>query len=77
MKELTPEEQAFRRGYSQGWFNARHPDNRNITYQDVRNWRDDSEESPENYPPGSYQRSLKQDKPSVEMDPAFSQFSPN
>ncbi len=41
----------------------------------MRNWRDDSEENPDNFPPGSYQRSLKKDK-EREMDPAFSQFSP-
>jgi len=73
MKELTLEEQAFRRGYSQGWFNARHPENQHITYQQIRNWRDDSEESPENYPPGSFQRHFKD----VKSDCAFSQFSPN
>lgn len=73
MKELSKEEQAFRRGYSQGWFNSRHPENTNITYQQIRNWRDESEESSDNYPPGSYQRSAKKDK---EMYSCFSDFSP-
>lgn len=73
MKELSKEEQAFRRGYSQGFFNARHPENRDISYQEVRDWRDNSEESPDNFPPGSYQRLVKKHDLN---DPAFAHFSP-
>ncbi len=73
MKEISKEEEAYRRGYTQGFFNARHPENKNLTFEDVRDWRDNSEESPDNHPPGSYQRKYIN---AQEDDPAFSQFSP-
>ena len=75
-KELNHEEDCYRRGYSQGFFNARHPENKHLTYQDVLEWRNDPSQD---HPPGSPFRKDKNeiDEAFSQIDEAFSQFSPS
>ncbi len=57
------EEEIFRRGYSQGFYAARLPENESITYQDVRNWRDAIDENNIfDFPIGSYQWHMEKQK---------------
>ena len=59
---LSKEEQAFRRGYCHGFFNARHPDNEKLTYKEIRDWRDSEEENNDKFPPGCFLNKFKKEK---------------
>jgi hypothetical protein len=75
ISEAEVQEECFRRGYLHGFYNARHPDNKNLSVDQIVKWRHNINiKNMFEFPPGSFQRTTKKEE--TDIDPAFAQFSP-